>query len=159
MRLKQNSSTAIVVRKSWANLAGIQAFLHGPAHGLTAGANAVAHASAYASAGSRANRTSALRAGSGNGHPTAASSGSPDQSATQPADDSHTIFARVLDDTDERGLWIELNTEEHERNAAVELQALMIPWRMVLAVVVGNEFGAARAADEAEELELSLTAR
>lgn len=64
------------------------------------------------------------------------------------ADDGHTIFVRVLDDTDERGLWIELNTKEHERDRSVELQAMLIPWHAVLAVVVGDKLaGAGVAAD------------
>lgn len=58
----------------------------------------------------------------------------------QSADESHLILARVLDDTDERGLWIELNRKEHDRDPSVELQTMMIPWHAVLALVVGNEF-------------------
>ncbi len=112
MRLKQNSSTAIVVRKSWANLEAIQAFLRERPRK------------------SDGNGKSALSsAGNGNGSQSAAA-----------ADDSHTIFARVLDDTDARGLWIELHTKEHEQNPEVELEALMIPWPAVLAVVVANDF-------------------
>jgi hypothetical protein len=40
-------------------------------------------------------------------------------------------------------LWIELKTKEHEKNPSVELQALLIPWHEVLAVVVGTDFTAA----------------
>ena len=72
----------------------------------------------------------------------------------QSPDDSHTLFVRVLDDTDERGLWIELNTKEHENNHAVELQALMIPWHAVLAVVIANDFRPAM--KEAQKLKLQL---
>ena len=71
------------------------------------------------------------------------------------ADDSHTIFARVLDDTDERGLWIELNTNGHEKDPAVELQALMIPWHAVLAVVIGNDF--ASVVEESHKVGAALT--
>jgi len=92
MRLKQNSNTAVIVKKSWASLEAIRMFLQdSPA-------------------------------------------------AEQSPDDCHTIFARVLDDTDERGLWVELNTKKHREDAGAELQAMMIPWREVLAVVVGNDF-------------------
>jgi hypothetical protein len=121
MRLKQNSSTAIVVKQSWANLQAIQVFLRDrPQNG---------------------NGKSASHA-RGNGH-----SSQPAQSG----DDGCTIIARVLDDTDVRGLWIELNTHEHEKDSAIELQALMIPWPAVLAIVVGNHF--ASATKEAEEQE------
>ena len=132
MRLKQNSCTAIVVRKSWANLEAIQAFLRGrPRNSDGSGKSALPSA------------------GNGNGSQSAAT-----------GDDSCTIFARVLDDTDARGLWIELHTNEHERNPAVEFQALMIPWPAVLAIVVANDFTPAmKDARDAEELETSLTAR
>jgi len=92
MRLKVNTSTAIVVKSSWANSCAIQFFLR-RAHN-----------------GSRA------------------------------ADQGHVIFARVLDDSDIRGLWIELNKKEHDADPAVEQPALMIPWAEVLAVVVGDDF-------------------
>jgi len=91
MRLRQNSSNAVVVRKEWAHLQAIQLFLKDQADEMRSD------------------------------------------------DDSHTIFARVLDDTDERGLWIELNRREHERDSSIELQSMMIPWHAVLAVVVGEE--------------------
>ena len=91
MRLKQNSTNAVVVRKSWAHLQAVQTFLR-------------------------------------------------DRADEMPSDDdSHTIFARVVDDTDERGLWIELNRREHDENAEVDLHVMMIPWHEVLAVVVGDD--------------------
>ena len=136
MRLKQNSSTAIVVRKSWASLEAIQAFLRERPRNGNGNGNAIANAA-------NANVKSALPAGNGHGN------GHGQSANGQSGDDSHTIFARVLDDTDARGLWIELHTREHEQNAAVELQALMIPWHAVLAVVVANDF--APAIEEARE--------
>jgi len=108
MRLKQNSTTAVVVKKSWAELRAIRQFL---CH------SAVAEAS--------------------------------------PPDEGRTIFARVLDDTDERGLWIELNTKRHEKDPKVELQALLIPWESVLAVVVGDQLACAQ--KEAEEFGFGLS--
>ena len=92
MRLKVNSSTAVVVKSSWANSSAIRVFL-------------------------RRN-----------------------QEAAQPADGAHIVFARVLDDSDSRGLWIELNTREHADRPAVERYALMIPWHEVLALVVADDF-------------------
>ena len=115
MRLKQNSTTAVVVKKSWADLRAIRQFLCDGA--MCDGAAAEA----------------------------------------SPSDDGQTIFARVLDDTDERGLWIELNTKRHAENPEVQLQALMIPWQSVLAVVVGDELECAQREAEELGLELSIT--
>jgi len=100
--------TAVVVKKSWADLQAIRQFL---CNGATAEAS--------------------------------------------PPDEGETIFARVLDDTDERGLWIELNTRRHAKDPCVELQALMIPWDSVLAVVVGDELCPAQR--EAEKLGFGLS--
>jgi hypothetical protein len=108
MRLKQNSSTAIAVKKSWANLQAIRLFLRDcPSCEI------------------------------------------------QSADESHLILARVIDDTDERGLWIELNTTKHQNDPFIELNALMIPWRAVLGVVTAKDF--APAAEEAKEEGIGLT--
>jgi len=109
MRLQQNSTTAIVVKKSWANLQAIKLFLHDCP-----------------------------------------------SCQVESFDDGHLIFARVLDDTDERGLWIELNTAKHTADPSVELDALMIPWHAVLGVVKGNDLG--DAAREARKLGVSLSA-
>lgn len=108
MRLKQNSATAIVVKKSWANLQAIRLFLRDcPSCEI------------------------------------------------QSADESHLVLARVLDDTDERGLWIELNTTKHQDDPFIELNALMIPWHAVLGVVTAKDF--AHATEEAKQAGLSLT--
>ena len=108
MRLKQNSTTAVIVTKSWANLQSIKLFLRDcPVCEVEA------------------------------------------------ADDSHAILARVLDDTDERGLWIELNTRKHATDPSIELQALMIPWRAVLGLVIADDFTPAM--KEAQNLGISLT--
>ena len=53
--------------------------------------------------------------------------------------DSHIIFARVLDSQDPRGLWIETNRGKHEVDPTVKLQAIMIPWREVLSLVVRQD--------------------
>lgn len=109
MRLKQNSTTAVVVRKSWANLQAVKLFLRNcPVCEI------------------------------------------------QSADDSHVIFARVLDDTDARGLWIELNTSRHAEDPRVELRSFLIPWPVVLAVVNAEDFTPAM--EEARDLGFSFTA-
>jgi len=163
MRLKQNSWNAVVVRKSWANLRAIRAFLRDAAPQDVQDANSDSHSP-------RHGQTHEAHAGrftdSGNGRRKIHSSETErnlhldrdshaDDYATETADDGHTILARVLDDTDERGLWIELNTKEHEKNPAVELQAMMIPWHAVLAVVAADDFGAA--AEQVEKLRFTLS--
>lgn len=125
IRLKMNTLTAVVVRKSWAQLEAMQTFLRDRTPACTCDEN---------------------------------------------SDDSCTILARVMDDTHERGLWIELDTEKELKDATAERPVLMIPWREVLAVVVGQNLvakdlaGKHLAAKELspsrkqlEELERSLT--
>ena len=58
-------------------------------------------------------------------------------------DESHIVFAKVLDSEDARGLWIELNTDRHREDPSVERFSLLIPWSQVLTVVIAKEFGPA----------------
>jgi hypothetical protein len=55
-------------------------------------------------------------------------------------DDSHIIFARVLDSSDSHGLWVELNTEKHKQDPSVKLLSVMIPWSVILMIGVSKEF-------------------
>jgi hypothetical protein len=146
MRLKLNAMTAVVVRKSWANLEAIRTFLRGRTLDCTFDSRS-------------------------DGKPDGKSNGTSDENQ----DDSCTILARVVDDSHERGLWIELDTEKELKDAGTERPALMIPWREVLAVVVAQNLvaqnlvakdlaGKSSAAKELspsrkdlEELERSLT--
>jgi hypothetical protein len=57
-------------------------------------------------------------------------------------DESHVIFARVLDSEDEHGLWIELNTAKQEEDAAVKRFQFLIPWSQIVTIVVGEELSA-----------------
>jgi hypothetical protein len=59
------------------------------------------------------------------------------------SDDSHIITAKMLDSEDRNGLWIELNTEENRKDAAVKRASFFIPWSEVLSVVVGEDFSPA----------------
>jgi len=141
MRLKMNTMTAVVVRRSWANLEAIRTFLHDRTLGCTSD-----HASDRS-----LDRTS---------------DGTPDENL----DDSCTILARVVDDSHERGLWIELDTEKELKDPAAERPVLMIPWAEVLAIVVAQNLVAKNLArknlaakelspsrKQLEELERSLT--
>ncbi|MGE5818335.1 MAG: hypothetical protein ACM37Z_09955 [Deltaproteobacteria bacterium] len=58
-------------------------------------------------------------------------------------DESHVVFARMLDSEDDHGLWIELNTAKHEQDPAVKRFQFLIPWSQVISVVVAEEFSAA----------------
>ena len=59
------------------------------------------------------------------------------------ADESHIVFAKVLDSEDSRGLWIELNTERRREDPAVKLLSFLVPWSYVLTIVVAEEFSPA----------------
>lgn len=57
-------------------------------------------------------------------------------------DESHVLFATVLDSDDVRGVWIELEADPQEPEAAGNSR-LMIPWSQVLTIVVATQFSAA----------------
>src|ERR1044071_7612352 len=58
-------------------------------------------------------------------------------------DESHILFAKVLDSEDARGVWIELNTEEHSGDPAAQRLSLLIPWTQVLTIVIAEQFSPA----------------
>jgi|ERR1035438_940066 hypothetical protein len=58
-------------------------------------------------------------------------------------DNSHIVFAKVLDAEDPRGLWIELNTARHEEDPSVKRFSFLVPWDQVLTIVVTEEFSPA----------------
>ncbi|MEN6537663.1 MAG: hypothetical protein ABFD89_28685 [Bryobacteraceae bacterium] len=58
-------------------------------------------------------------------------------------DESHIVFAEVLDADDSRGLWIELNTDRHREDPTVERFSFLVPWREVLTIVIAKEFSPA----------------
>jgi hypothetical protein len=49
-----------------------------------------------------------------------------------------TIQAPVLDDSDAKGLWIEVTTSDEARPSSLGKCALLIPWRQVLAVALSE---------------------
>ena len=65
------------------------------------------------------------------------------QAEIRGVDESHIIFARVLDADDGRGVWIELTTDPQEPDARVEWFRLLVPWNQVLAIVVADQFSPA----------------
>jgi|HubBroStandDraft_5_1064220.scaffolds.fasta_scaffold260385_1 hypothetical protein len=54
-------------------------------------------------------------------------------------DDSHIIEAKVLDSEDTHGLWVELNTEKHKQDPAVQLYSVLIPWNVILMICVAEK--------------------
>jgi hypothetical protein len=55
-------------------------------------------------------------------------------------DESHLVFAKLLDYTDSRGVWIELNSDKHEKDPNVRRQSLLVPWGEVLTIVLAEKF-------------------
>ena len=55
-------------------------------------------------------------------------------------DESHVIFAKVLDAEDSKGVWIEIERRKPTEDSAAEQFHILIPWSEVLALVVGKEF-------------------
>ena len=54
------------------------------------------------------------------------------------ADESHVVFARMLDSEDRNGLWIELT--KNKEDSTVKRFSFLIPWSQILSVVVGEDF-------------------
>lgn len=57
-------------------------------------------------------------------------------------DDSHTLFATVLDADDVRGIWIELTGAKQTPDFTAERYTLMVPWTHVLTIVMAEHFSA-----------------
>lgn len=66
-------------------------------------------------------------------------------------DESHVIFADVIDSEDRKGLWIELYTAQHRKDPTVKSFPLFIPWSQVLSIVIAEEFSPA-IRDEARQI-------
>ena len=49
--------------------------------------------------------------------------------------DEHYIIARVIDQGDARGLWIELNTKRRFKDPTVPRRTMLIPWGAVLSIL------------------------
>ena len=52
------------------------------------------------------------------------------------ADSSHLIEAKVLDSEDNRGLWIELFTDQHRQDPTAKRLSLLVPWNYITAIVL-----------------------
>ena len=65
------------------------------------------------------------------------------QAEIRGVDDSHILFATVLDSDDARGLWIELTANQQKEDSAAEPFSLLVPWSQVLTVVIAEQFSPA----------------
>lgn len=58
-------------------------------------------------------------------------------------DESHILFATVLDCDDARGVWIELAPGKEPPDSAAGRVSILVPWSEVLTIVVADQFSAA----------------
>ena len=58
----------------------------------------------------------------------------------QGVDDSHVLFATVLDADGASGVWIEVETDRRQENPATGWIKMLIPWSQVLAIVAAEKF-------------------
>jgi hypothetical protein len=65
------------------------------------------------------------------------------QTEIRGVDESHIIFATVLDSDDARGVWIELTADKQKQDSVVERFNLLIPWSQILTIIVAEQFSAA----------------
>jgi hypothetical protein len=65
------------------------------------------------------------------------------QTEIRGVDESHVIFATVLDCDDARGVWIELAANEQKRDSGGERSSILVPWSQILTIVVAEQFSPA----------------
>src|SRR5271166_3433823 len=65
------------------------------------------------------------------------------QAEIRGVDESHILFAKVLDAEDGRGVWIEVRRGQQTEASSGEQFRLLIPWSEILALVVAKEFSPA----------------
>jgi hypothetical protein len=65
------------------------------------------------------------------------------QAEIRGVDESHILFATVLDSDDTRGLWIEPAPNKKKQDSPVERFSLLVPWSQVLTIAVAEEFSPA----------------
>jgi hypothetical protein len=96
MQIAKNTSVAMIVKRTWANLHGVRMFLR-----------------------HHDNPTTEIRG----------------------VDESHIIFATVLDSEDASGVWIALPADKQKPESP--MFSLLVPWSQVLTIVVGEQFSPA----------------
>jgi hypothetical protein len=64
------------------------------------------------------------------------------QTEIRGVDESHILFATVLDADGATGVWIELTGNKQTQDSAVERFSLLVPWNEVLTIVLAEQFSA-----------------
>jgi hypothetical protein len=64
------------------------------------------------------------------------------QTEIRGVDESHILFATVLDADDTRGVWIELTPDKQQPDSVTGPVSLLIPWSQVLTIVIADQFSA-----------------
>jgi hypothetical protein len=62
------------------------------------------------------------------------------QTEIRGVDESHILFATVLDADDARGVWIELTPDKQQPDSVTGPVSLLIPWSQVLTIVTADQF-------------------
>lgn len=65
------------------------------------------------------------------------------QSEIRGVDESHILFATVLDSDDARGVWIGLTNDKQEPDSTVGRVSMLVPWSEVLTIILAEQFSAA----------------
>ena len=65
------------------------------------------------------------------------------QTEIRGVDESHILFATVLDSDDPRGVWIGLASGKQPDDSAAGSVSILVPWSEVLTIVVAEHFSAA----------------
>ena len=58
-------------------------------------------------------------------------------------DESHILFAKVIDAEGKTGVRIEVHTDKQRENPALDRVRMLIPWSQVLTIVVAKQFSPA----------------
>ena len=58
-------------------------------------------------------------------------------------DESHILFAKVLDAEDSTSVWIEMHTDKHGEDPDLDRVRMLIPWSQGLSIVVAEQFSPA----------------
>jgi hypothetical protein len=64
------------------------------------------------------------------------------QAEIRGVDESHILFAKVLDAEDSRGVWVDVD-RRNQNDPGLERFSILIPWNEVLALVLAKEFSPA----------------
>jgi hypothetical protein len=65
------------------------------------------------------------------------------QAEIRGVDESHILFAKVLDADDPRGVWIGLTPDKRQPDSPVGRVSILVPWSDVLTIIVAEQFSAA----------------